>query len=993
MTVATRADQNKIGRALDLLHPRGSVFEIRAPNCGYDGTISGVFNDAAVAAKAVAELDNRALAPAIYVTLNPVPPALLARASNRLLKKAKITTGDADIECRSWFFIDVDPRRPAGISATDEEKRSARERASDVRTFLQDVLKWPAPVQNDSGNGFHLLFRINLPNDQTSRITSENALKALDFRFSDERVAIDLKVANAARIIKLPGTVSRKGDDTAERPHRRSEVLELPETLEIVTREQIETLAAMQPPAAAQTASSGSKTDLQAWLAEHALQVDRMKQLNSGTVYVLASCPFSPDHQDGAFVMQYANGALSAGCHHSRCSGKGWRELRLLHEPDAYTKRSKTSRSTDHKKQANNNEDDSKSSQADRLVTLALNAGVKCLRDKQNEAFARVPHGNEITAVYAMRSKAFRSYLGRLMYVEEQKAPNATAVADARNVLEGIALHDPASEITDVALRVADDAGDIVLDLGDDEWRGVRISLNGWHIEPHGAVTFRRSSTTLPLPAPTPGGNLTALRDFVRCDAESWPLLAAWVVAALRPQGPYPILILTGEQGASKTTTARFLRSLLDPSILAVRSEPRDGRDLMIAARHSHVVALDNLSRIPAAIADALCCLATGGGFAARELYSDSEEAAVAVSRPIILTAIEDIATRGDLLDRALIVRLRAIPEDERRTEDELWAAFEAIRPTLVGALCDAGALALRHHDEVRQNVRALSRMADFHLWSLAAESAFAGEVSFEDAYRSSREGAHRLAIEDSILAQPLRSFIAKAEITDGGRSWSGTATELLEALDGQADEEKLRRKEWPRSARGLSGALRRIVPSLRAIGVDIELDLREGHAWKRSIRITLSHENEKRRNEPSAPSATTANPDRTRVLVPSVASGATVGNRRRRRQPSATGAAMPTQNRAADGVPTVDKPPTVGTQSLTPPSFSPIADGADGRTPPLPKLDEDRSRSRANVASQVFHGTEAGVADGREDLVPSLGDEWFETSDEALDADDEVRL
>lgn len=301
-------------------------------------------------------------------------------------------------------------------------------------------------------------------------------------------------------------------------------------------------------------------------------------------------------------------------------------------------------------------------------------------------------------------------------------------------------MNNPTSKVVDVSLRVAQDADEIVLDLGDARWRGVRISRDGWRVEAHGKTTFRRASTSLPLPEPTCGGDLRRLRQYVRCDDETWPLLAAWLVAALRPRGPYPILLLTGEQGASKTTTARMLRALVDPSILTVRSEPRDARDLMIAAKHSYVVALDNLSRVSSDVADALCCLSTGGGFAARALYSDSDEAAVAVSRPVILTAIEDIATRGDLLDRALIVRLRAIPESERRAEDELWADFEAARPALVGALCDAASLALRRLEAVRSERHELTRMADFHLWSLAAELAFIGTVSFDEGYRAARE-------------------------------------------------------------------------------------------------------------------------------------------------------------------------------------------------------------------------------------------------------------
>ncbi len=495
-----------------------------------------------------------------------------------------------------------------------------------------------------------------------------------------------------------------------------------------------------------------------------------------------------------------------------------------------------------------------KASQADRLVTLALATGMGCLRDGAS-AYARIRNDNGSHAIYRMKSPAFTSWLCRLMYNAEKKAPNGASVTDARNVLEGVALHDPSSEVADVSLRVAQSSEDIVLDLGDDTWRCVRISGDGYRVEPHDAMRFRRSNTTSALPEPVPGGDLRNLRRFVRCDDESWPLIAAWLIAAVRPKGPYPILVLTGEQGSSKTTTARMLRSIVDPSDLAVRSEPRDAMDLMIAARHSHIVALDNLSRVSPQIADALCCLSTGGGFAKRELYSDAEESVVAVSRPIILTAIEDVATRGDLLDRALVVRLRSIPENERRTERELWERFERDRAELLSAVCSAASLALRREPEIKQAGVSLARMADFHAWSLAAESAYAEGISFDLAYRASRESSHRLAIEDSILADPLRQLLRSVDAADQERVWHGTATQLLEALGSVTSDETRRRKKWPRSAQALANALRRIAPALRALGLEIDQD-RRSHGGVRTIHLSLGAPLLRKEAQASSPSS-----------------------------------------------------------------------------------------------------------------------------------------
>src|SRR5262249_20593555 len=153
--------------------------------------------------------------------------------------------------------------------------------------------------------------------------------------------------------------------------------------------------------------------------------------------------------------------------------------------------------------------------------------------------------------------------------------------------------------------------------------------------------------------------------------------------------GPYAVLILTGEQGAAKSTMARLLRWLIDPNAAPLRSQPRDGRDLVIAARNSWVLAFDNLSYLPIWLSDCLCRLATGGGFATRELYTDADEVIFDSQRWVILTSIEDVASRGDLLDRAVILRLPAIPEEKRRTEAAFWVAADAARPAILGALLD----------------------------------------------------------------------------------------------------------------------------------------------------------------------------------------------------------------------------------------------------------------------------------------------------------------
>lgn len=215
--------KDEIKTSAGLFEP-GSVIEIRAFN-GKGGTVSGYYDDHDALVEETAELDRQGWQ--VYRTLNPVNPALLARAANRLVERPKATTSDNDVTRRQWLLVDVDPVRPSGVSATNEEKWAAYTRALAIRSYLR-TRGWPDPVAADSGNGFHLLYPIDLPNDQESRELVKGVLEALASMFDDDRVKIDTSVHNASRIVRLYGTTTRKGDNTPERPHRRSKIKKIP---------------------------------------------------------------------------------------------------------------------------------------------------------------------------------------------------------------------------------------------------------------------------------------------------------------------------------------------------------------------------------------------------------------------------------------------------------------------------------------------------------------------------------------------------------------------------------------------------------------------------------------------------------------------------------------------------------------------------------------------------------------------------------------------
>jgi predicted P-loop ATPase len=332
---ALTAAAKEIYNALLVLLAPGSVAELRCPKT-QKGTLSGYYSDFQLMATEAADLSGQV--PAVFVTLNPVNPALLARAVNQYKPYAQYTTADEDILNRRWFPLDFDAKRPSGISATDVEHEAALARARECRMWLT-AQGWPEPLTADSGNGGHLLYRIELPNDKPARLLVEKVLAALAQKFSDGAVTIDTAVGNAARIWKLYGTQVCKGDSTADRPHRVARWLEIPAELKTLSREQLEAVAALAAaPASNVPAQKNSRwrvtLDVAGWLVQHGITVESQAPYQDGQKFILAQCPLNPEHKKTAFVIQFASGAISAGCLHESCASLNWKRLQAIYEPE-----------------------------------------------------------------------------------------------------------------------------------------------------------------------------------------------------------------------------------------------------------------------------------------------------------------------------------------------------------------------------------------------------------------------------------------------------------------------------------------------------------------------------------------------------------------------------------------------------------------------------------------------------------------------------------
>jgi len=483
-------------------------------------------------------------------------------------------------------------------------------------------------------------------------------------------------------------------------------------------------------------------------------------------------------------------------------------------------------------------------SQADILIGLAADASLLHTRDGTGYVDLEI-NGHRET--WPIRSKGFKRWLARRFYEAIGGAPSSEALRSALNVIEARAHFDAPQ--MDVYIRVAVDDGKLYLDLADDAWRAVEIDEAGWRIVDEPRVRFRRAAGMQPLPEPATGGSVTELHSFLNLQTDNdFVLVVAWALAVLRNKGPYPVIVLSGEQGSAKSTFSAILRALLDPNTAPLRALPREDRDLFIAATNGHVLAFDNVSGLRAWISDTLCRLATGGGFAVRQLYTDQDEVLFDATRPVILNGIEDIVTRPDLADRAIFLTLEPIPEERRRSEKELWAAFDKARPQILGALLDAVSLGLRRLPDTK--LEKLPRMADFALWATACEGAVWEDGAFWRAYAGNRDEAVDSIIEADSVGSAVRSLMAPRT------EWTGTASDLLGVLSEEVGETVRRAKTWPATARALSGRLRRAATFLRKVGVDIEFN-KEGRARSRIIRISCTADSAGAApSRPSAPSA-----------------------------------------------------------------------------------------------------------------------------------------
>jgi len=447
-----------------------------------------------------------------------------------------------------------------------------------------------------------------------------------------------------------------------------------------------------------------------------------------------------------------------------------------------------------------------------RLVNVFVDGDKALFRDANGDIFADlIVDGHRET--WPIRSMEFRgayiAYLqrqldrlvseGSILAIGVKYAMTKNAINNVINEYE-IKANSSLATRRDVYTRIAPHEDDIFIDLCNPNWEAIRITAGGWSIVESPPVRFRRTRGMLPLPYPERGGKIEALRPFFNLKTEAdFTVIVGYVLAALRPFAPYPILNPIGPPGAAKTRLLRLIRRLTDPNGAETTPLPPSGEELFLSARNSHFLAYENVSHLSKKMSDHLCRMATGGSYRGRRRYTNTDENLHRGGRPISFEGIHNVVTEPDMLDRLVAIEVERV---ERYQDDKvLDRNFDRARPRILGALLDLLVAGLREETTVRLTLPA-PRMVGFVTWAVAC-----GLPGFEQAYASNRQDAINTLLEYDAAAKAVRQLV------EDRKRWHGTAAKLLADLGEVAGV---------KNPRMLSDRLRLLTPMLATVGIHV---------------------------------------------------------------------------------------------------------------------------------------------------------------------------
>ena len=458
----------------------------------------------------------------------------------------------------------------------------------------------------------------------------------------------------------------------------------------------------------------------------------------------------------------------------------------------------------------NSTEEESGKQSAAKQVVALISRTCELFTDTSRTPFARL---NGSGKVLRLDSDFFREWVLAQCWALDEFVPGESAVRSALTTAKGLARN--LDDERRVFMRIAQADDTHYLDLGDESGRAVKITPGSWEMVDDPPVMFYRTQNMRPLPEPDREGDFGLLWSVVNVPEPLQDLLTVLLCEWLRENTTHPLLELVGEQGSGKSWVSRCLRAVIDPNRVPLRAMPRKVEDAFIVASNSHLFTIENASKLGDDLQDSLCTLSTGGGYAARRLYSDSDESALDLKKPVLLNGISVLVTRADLLDRTVHVNLPRIKN--KVVESNLDEQFAGHLPGILGGLLDVFSGALAQLPKINIPSQKLPRLGDFALLGEAVYRKLGrAEGEFLEDFGEMRKSAVLRILDSSPLGELLPEFIEAR-----GNHFTGTHKLLLDSFRQCAPDPK----KLPASPKSLADDLRRLAPSLLETGILVEQD------------------------------------------------------------------------------------------------------------------------------------------------------------------------
>lgn len=813
----------ELHKTMEIFMRKGSYIEIRILNTN-KGTISGYFNDMEKLYTAIRQYDGQYN---MFFTMNELMAGIEARGINRLVLYAKNTTTDSEISMRKWILIDLDPERPAGISSTDEELQSAKDLSQEIQDYLTSC-GFPEPVRALSGNGYHLLYPVELPHTPEMTSLVKGFLGALDSKFSTEYVKVDTTTYNAARITKLYGTYSCKGDSTKERPHRRSKILHVPKEQVPVEMELLQQIAALHVEKENQKKTVGAnkkgeparsksgntkKFDLPSWMKEHGISVARTKPVEGGICYVLESCPWNQEHSvdKGAYILQFDDGYITAGCHHDSCREENWKTLWRVLEGD------KLMPSVSPKKE----------SQIDVLLRIVEKQGHIPFRSTKGEIFIQIPKKNSFVN-YPLKSEYYQMWLRNLYYQTYNRGSRGDVIQTVIDTLASKAYCQ--GKEYPVYNRFALHGNCLYYNLADEDSTVLCIDESGITCCNEPPVRLITRKSIYPQPMPQEGESFQSLmKKYYHFASLSDRILHNVIlIVRLITRIEQPIVIYKGSKGSSKTTSMEMDKRCLDVSSNNVTVMPKNEEDFLLLLESQDIVCLDNMDFITKNQANIFCQAVTGAKAVKRKKYSDSELCEIDIRSTIYMNGIHLLSDRSDFLDRCVFLNMRAVSSSIRRSKKEVMDEFERDKPSILYGMFMCISEAIKIQPSIKIDMD--DRMVDFLKWGCAvAEALGYGQEKFLKAYQKNRTGLNEELLEEDEVASAVMDYIEESG------QFEGAMSELSAVLSDMLYEKGMSYSNNIRHPNHLSRRLKELEASLCHVGISVEIGKSSG---KRFVKI-----------------------------------------------------------------------------------------------------------------------------------------------------------